>query len=225
MEIILDKSSYFEVDNGVLHYKSPSLSDIKSDKPIMLFLHGANRESQHTEFWVPVIDIMHKYCYPVRLDLFGHGQSTYRGQINQVKMVDAINHLIDYILEMSNQDSLMVIGRSYGGAIAQILANSNDRISGLGLIAPAGINSLYESLKDWSHEISFLWDTKDPIISINYLEKIYKISPDVRLFTIGGHELATKSVMHENTKFKKATHAPELSSPELFESFISSVVK
>ena len=223
MEIKLDQSSYFEVDNGILHYKSPKLTDIKDDKPIILFLHGANRESQHTQFWNPVLNIMHKHCYPVRLDLFGHGQSTFKGQINQDKVVDSINHLISYILEMTNQTSLMVVGRSYGGAIAQILASTNDKVSGLGLIAPAGINSLYEDLQTWDHKITFLWDTKDPIISIIYLEKIYQITPNVRLFTIGDHEHSTKSVMYEETIFKKASHAPELSSPELFEAFLSSI--
>ncbi len=219
-----DQSSYFEVDNGILHYKSPNLSDIKNDKPIILFIHGANKESQHTEFWIPVMDIIHKYCYPVRLDIFGHGQSRHRGQINQDKIVEAIHHLISHILEISGQNSLMVIGRSYGGAIAQILASENDRVSGLGLIAPAGINSLYEKLKNWPNGISFLWDTKDPIISIKYLEKIYQVTPNVNLFSIGEHEHATKSVLHENTVFKKATHAPELSSPELFEEFMSHIV-
>ena len=101
MEIKLDQSSYFEVDNGILHYKSPNLTDIKDDKPIILFLHGANRESQHTQFWNPVLNIMHKHCYPVRLDLFGHGQSTFKGQINQDKVVDSINHLISYILALN----------------------------------------------------------------------------------------------------------------------------
>ena len=94
--IPMDQSSYFEVDNGILHFKSPKLSDIKSDKPIILFIHGANKESQHTEFWIPVIEIMHKYCYPVRLDIFGHGNSSFRGQIKQDKIVDGIHHFINY---------------------------------------------------------------------------------------------------------------------------------
>lgn len=68
------ESKFVIIQGKKLHYKS-YFDQNEKNKPVFIFIHGASPATQHTEFWVPLLAIIQKYCQPVLLDGYGHGLS------------------------------------------------------------------------------------------------------------------------------------------------------
>ncbi len=215
------ESKYIEVTEGKLHYKAKEKPD--QTKPYVLFLHGASPKSQHTEFWTPILSIINKYTNPLLLDRFGHGQSKLNDNsiaISRNLHIGSVKNFLDHILAHYNIKTIAIVGRSLGGAIAlELFKSIPEKISGLGLIAPAGTNRYLDVIETLNIPTTVLWDINDPVVTFNGNE-IIKRNNNISLYTIGQFSQAKKWIPHEGIK---KSHAPELNAPELFEEFLASL--
>lgn len=222
------KSKFIELQGKKLHYKTFVENNL-SNKPICLFIHGASPESQHTEFWSPLLPAIQKHCKPILLDGYGHGLSdkpTPEEILNVQTIMNIYSDFIQAILVEEKLDNFILVGRSLGGMVTHTLAQSLEpNLIGVGLIAPARANKVSETLKNWTKPISVLWDYNDPMVGFESYPTIEKTVSQVKLFVINAPETVRYFKNHPRKEGSKPTHAPELADPELFEEFISSIIK
>lgn len=222
------ESKFVQVQGKNMHYTTYPDSE-NADKPVCIFIHGASPESQHTEFWTPILEIITKYCQPIFLDGYGHGESAQPEVNEQVTFnvhVSIYTDFIKAVLEEEKIDSFILIGRSLGGAITHTVAkNFESNLLAIGLIAPAGATRTKESLKFWTKKVSVLWDSKDPAVSFESYPAIEATVKQVKLFAVGADPILKCEKNWERDPNKKPSHVPELHYPELFEAFLESLVK
>ncbi|MCY3410251.1 MAG: alpha/beta fold hydrolase [Candidatus Heimdallarchaeota archaeon] len=211
------ESKFFDTKYGKMYYCMPISVD---NRPIVLFLHGASKKSQNTEFWKPLNNYIQKHVNPIYVDRMGYGKSKING-IAKLRTADHYAYLTDFLhhIDKSYNNPIAMIGRSQGGNFAAKLLSSNvDIITSAGLIAPAGGENTVNYLKMWNKPISVLWSTRDPVIPFERVLEFFEIGIEVNVYSIGYFDRAAEST--ENTK---KTHVPEIDSPELFESFLINI--
>ena len=218
------ESKYLTIQGKKLHYKT--YRDQKSDLPVCIFIHGASPESQHSDFWKPILPIILKHCQPILLDGYGHGQSDKPGANEQLNFEMILKIYIDYlkaIMEEENISSCILIGRSLGGAITHTISKEFDKyLIGIGLIAPAGAGRTNETLQSFTKKVSVLWDSKDPAVGFKTYPTIESTVKQVKLFVIGDDSI--KATRNQDRKSDlKPSHVPELQYPDLFEQFLVSL--
>lgn len=125
-------SSFIEIDSSLVHYR-----DEGSGTQCLLLLHGT-AASLHT--WDAWADSLKENYRVVRLDLPAFGL-TGPGNTDQYTMAYYCQFLNKF-LDALDIDTTVVIGNSLGGKIAWNMAlRYPDRIKGMVLIAPSGLNS------------------------------------------------------------------------------------
>ena len=221
-------SKFLSVQDKKMHYKS-YVEPKESNKPVCLFIHGANPVSQHTEFWSPILPVILKYCQPIFLDGYGHGQSAKPGLNDEINFEVHKKFYTEFITKIISDEKLsscILIGRSLGGAITHTLAKTfENALSGIGMIAPAGARMIPETLKDWTKNVSVLWDCEDPVVGFESHKIIESTLKQVKLFVVGADE-SIKCVMNQPRQDNLApSHVPELQYPKLFEKFLMSLTK
>lgn len=219
------ESKFLVIIGKKMHYKI--FREQGSEKPFCIFIHGANPESQHTEFWTPLLSIITQNCQPIFLDGYGHGLSA-KPEANET--VDFNLHLKTYrefikgILSEEKISSCILIGRSLGGAITHSLAKEFDaKLIGIGLIAPAGAGRITQTLQGFSKKVSVLWDSQDPMVGFEGYGTIQSTVKQVKLFVIGADTSVTSAKNQERKPNTKPSHVPELQYPELFSEFLKSL--
>lgn len=224
-----DSSLFLTVPKGKIHYNaSPNIFDeeFDSNKPLVIFLHGANKKSQNTEYWNPIIDSIKKYCNPIRIDLLGYGSSKINQKLDDIAdqdQVESVEIIINHILNKTNFKNISVIGRSYGAFIAQKLASNNPTIKKLGLIAPVCQEEGKPILTNWNKPVTILWDVMDPIISFSEIKYLKSTKNKINLFILGNtqSEYCLKKLDYFKIPNYKPTHSPEILVPSFFEEFLS----
>ena len=97
-----------------------TISEEKSQKPPLLFIHGAYHAAWCWEENFLTYFSDHGYpCYA--LSLRGHGNSEGHSNIKSYRLKDYIDDVLTVIEKMKTKPIL--IGHSMGGAIAQVIAN------------------------------------------------------------------------------------------------------
>ena len=220
------ESKFITIQDKRMHYKS-YLEPNESNKPVCIFIHGANPASQHTEFWTPILPVILKHCQPIFLDGYGHGQSakpSSREEINFNLHKNIYTEFITKIISDEKLSSCILIGRSLGGAITHTLAKTfENTLSSIGMIAPAGARMVPETLKDWTKNVSVLWDSEDPVVGFESYKIIESTLNQVKLFVVGADE-SIKCVRNQKRYTDLApSHVPELQYPELFKEFLTSL--
>lgn len=225
-----DSSFFLTVPKGKIHFKSPPIfdKDFHSSKPLVVFLHGGNKVNQNTEHWNPIIDLIKKLCIPIRFDFLGHGLSNINqklADVDHIDQIESVEFVINHILNKSNFDTVSIIGRSYGGAIAQKIASNNpEKIKNLGLIASVAEEKGKPILTNWKKPINILWDVKDPIIPFSETRKFKSTNSQINLFVIGNTtEYCYKNIDYYSIPNYTPTHLPEIHLPSFFEEFLSYV--
>ncbi|MHA2030245.1 MAG: alpha/beta fold hydrolase [Candidatus Kariarchaeaceae archaeon] len=210
------------MNDGKIHLKGPKKPNSKN--PFVVFLHGASPQSQHTEFWTPILDKIVTHCNPILVDRFGHGKSEIQDgvKIGIKTQITSMISLVDHVLEKYQIDNVALIGRSQGGGFATRLAKEiPQKISALGLIAPGSMKTNYANLSEWNKPVALLWDIDDPVVNFSNFDYITQVIKEPVLFTIGEPAVDVKfAVSHEGIK---KSHAPELTAPDLFEAFIKHI--
>jgi pimeloyl-ACP methyl ester carboxylesterase len=154
----------------------------KADLPPIVFIHGAS-----TSLYDPLIAFRSSLERRARLlfvDRPGHGRSQIGGKGNILPdgQADAIASLMD----KRGIKSAIVVGHSYGGAIAAALALRHpEKVKGLVFLSPA--------VYDWPGGVSWYYDAaRIPITGVLFSTLV---APPAGLLAIGA---ATKSVFAPN---------------------------
>lgn len=138
--------------------------------PILLFLHGSWSESSQ---WLSVIDDLSQDYHCFALDLLGFGES------ERPKLHYSINLQVECLLqyfEALHLPQVYLIGHSLGGWIAASYALKNlDRVSGLVLLAPEGV----QTERYWENWRWARWLVKRPPLGYGILRTLLPIA---RLF-------------------------------------------
>lgn len=152
------------------------------DVPAIVFIHGAS-----TSLYDPMVAFRSKLEGRARLlfvDRPGHGRSQIGGGENILPdgQADAISHL----MEKRGIAKAIVVGHSYGGAIAAALALRHpEKVLGLVFLSPA--------VYDWPGGVSWYYDAaRVPVSGVLFSTFI---APPAGLLAIGS---ATKSVFAPN---------------------------
>ena len=226
MENTSMESKYLTIQGKKLRYKS-YVEKKDSEKPICIFIHGASPESQHTEFWNPILPIILKHCQPILLDGYGHGQSDKPRSDEHLNFEIILKIYIDYlqaILKEEGINSCTFIGRSLGGAITHTVSKKFDTyLTGIGLIAPSGAGRTNETLQSFTKKVSVLWDSQDPAVGYQSYRTIESTVKQVKLFVIGANKTVKATRNQERRQNLKPSHVPELQYPALFEEFLVSL--
>ncbi|MGC4933716.1 alpha/beta hydrolase [Gordonia sp. DT30] len=123
--------------------------------PTVLALHGL---TGHGMRWAPLATEQLPDLHVVAPDLIGHGRSPWRGPWAIENHVRALSEFIDTVIDPSALP-LVVIGHSFGGALAIHLANQRpDAVRGLVLLDPAqgldpefALSVATDSLDHWDY--------------------------------------------------------------------------
>ena len=102
----------------------------RDDKPVALLVHGSGGEAAS---WAPVLDRFEQ-VHPIAIDMPGHGESTGRfcdGAEEAAEAVDAVRAALGL-------DSVVVIGQSLGGAVAQTYARRHAAYCSAAVVASSG---------------------------------------------------------------------------------------
>lgn len=152
------------------------------DLPAIVFIHGAS-----TSLYDPMVAFRSELEGRARLlfvDRPGHGRSQIGGSENILPdgQADAISHL----MEKRGIAKAIVVGHSYGGAIAAALALRHpEKVQGLVFLSPA--------VYDWPGGVSWYYDAaRVPVSGVLFSTFI---APPAGLLAIGS---ATKSVFAPN---------------------------
>jgi pimeloyl-ACP methyl ester carboxylesterase len=120
----------------------------ESDSPIV-FLHGAGADSA-TLSWGEVIGLFSRHHRVFAPDLPGYGQSS-KPDIQYT--MDFYVQFVEQLLDVLQQDQIILVGLSMGGAIALALTlRSPKRVEKLVLVDPYGIQD-----KVVAHRLSYLY--------------------------------------------------------------------
>ncbi len=220
------ESKFLEVQGKKMHYKA--FLEHGSNKPVCIFIHGASPESQHTEFWSPLLPIILKKYQPIFLDGYGHGLSAKPGpkeEVNFDSHLRLYREFIKTILVKENISSFVLVGRSLGGAIVHSLAKEfESNLQGIGLIAPGGASRTSKTLAGFTKKVSVLWDSSDPVVGFQTYGTISSTVKQVKLFVISADSSITCVINQKRSPNVSPSHVPELQYPELFKEFLYSII-
>jgi pimeloyl-ACP methyl ester carboxylesterase len=101
-------------------------------EPVVL-LHGGHGSWQH---WVRNVDALAKRYRVLIPDLPGYGDSDNTPEPTMASLVDTTREAIDN--KLGAHTSIRLVGFSFGGLVAALIAAKRERISHLSLLGPAG---------------------------------------------------------------------------------------
>jgi pimeloyl-ACP methyl ester carboxylesterase len=101
-------------------------------EPVVL-LHGGHGSWQH---WVRNVDALAKRYRVLIPDLPGYGDSDDTPEPTMASLVDTTREAIDN--KLGAHTSIRLVGFSFGGLVAALIATKRERISHLSLLGPAG---------------------------------------------------------------------------------------
>jgi pimeloyl-ACP methyl ester carboxylesterase len=130
--------------------------------------------------------------FALSVDMPGWGQSDplTNNSLSNEQGVEAVLA----IMAAFNKESAVLMGKSWGGAVAVETALSHpNKITRLILTAPAYSN--YAALKGLSQPVLLAWAEDDPVIPYTYAAQFAQAAPNVHLQTYptGGHSAAPKN--------------------------------
>lgn len=105
---------HIRVRNADIHYRTGKDAPAIGDIPL-LFIHGAGGNGR---VWEGALRHLSRCCYPMAIDLPGHGRSGGTGERTIEGYVEVVKGMIDDL----NLGPFVVAGHSMGGGIAQALA-------------------------------------------------------------------------------------------------------
>lgn len=163
------------------------------------------------------------------MDGYGHGLSAKPDPQEEVA-VDIIlqiyKEFISMVIEKEKINNFGLIGRSLGGYVTHMLAQTFEKkLLAIGLIAPGGASKVPESLKNWTKNISVLWDSEDPVVGFKSYSFIDSTVKQCKLFVIGTKVDYKIAKIQPRDTSKTPSHVPELDYPQVFESFLLSLQK
>ena len=163
------------------------------------------------------------------MDGYGHGLSAKPDPQEEVA-VDIIlqiyKEFISMVIEKEKINNFGLIGRSLGGYVTHMLAQTFEKnLLAIGLIAPGGASKVPESLKNWTKNISVLWDSEDPVVGFKSYSFIDSTVKQCKLFVIGTKVDYKIAKIQPRDTSKTPSHVPELDYPQVFESFLISLQK
>ncbi|MDH5404121.1 MAG: lysophospholipase [Candidatus Heimdallarchaeota archaeon] len=214
--------NFLETKFGEMYYELETRSENRKEQ-LAIFIHGSNKQTQKINFWSPIRSIIQSQVNAVVIDLIGHGRS--KGTDIEMSFTDhvtSVKLLINHFTKKMEIRDLILIGRSYGGAIVQQLAIDIEDIASIGLIAPAGVEKYANQIK--TKKISILWDVNDPIIPFKQIENYLNTNNEIKLYTLGKPNLNVNNLFYIGSD-NNPSHEPELQSPELFTRFLKSLIE
>ncbi|MFW9998425.1 MAG: alpha/beta fold hydrolase, partial [Candidatus Odinarchaeota archaeon] len=134
------QSKFFKLNTGSLHV----ILSKRAGLPV-IFIHGAHRQHQNAEIWMPFLPALPITVKPVLVDLPGHGKSPVPGSLDNFR--DSHLPILTDFIKQAGFKEFLFVGRSYGGWLAMRLASSfPDQTRGLFLIAPLGADKAHRYL-------------------------------------------------------------------------------
>jgi pimeloyl-ACP methyl ester carboxylesterase len=124
--------------------------------PVVL-LHGGHGSWQH---WVRNVDALAKRYRVLIPDLPGYGDSDNTPELTMASLVNTTREAIDN--KLGAHTSIRLVGFSFGGLVAALIAAKRERISHLSLLGPAGHGTTRRpigKLLDWKDALQ----TKDDV--------------------------------------------------------------
>jgi pimeloyl-ACP methyl ester carboxylesterase len=181
---------FISTPHGRIHAKSSG----DQSNLIVIGIHGwSQRNGWHT--WEPLLEPLGTAgFFALSVDMPGWGQSDpwNGGQITQEQGVEAILAIIAAF----DKDSAVLMGKSWGGAVAiQTALNHPDKVTKLILTAPAYND--HTALKNLTQPTLLAWAEDDPVIPFAYAAKFAQAAPNVQLqpYPTGGHSAAPKNAV------------------------------
>ena len=157
--------------------------------PLVLGIHGlSKRNGWHT--WQSLLEPLGGDGFlALSIDMPGWGQSTTWGE-EPLKVDDAIE-CICLIADDLKKDKIVLMGKSWGGAIAiQAALDQPELIAGLILTAPAFLQ--FEQLSDIKQPVLLVWAQDDPVLPVYFANKFQNLLRNSALiiYDSGGHNAA-----------------------------------
>ena len=161
--------------------------------PLVLGLHGWNA-NQSWQTWEPMLlPLADAGYYVVSVDMPGWGRSipakplTMSGGLATAVVLAILNEL--------NVATAVLMGKSWGGSIALMLAIARpERVSKLILTAPAF--RMFKELRTLQQPVLLAWAEDDPVIPVTQAQHFVDALPNCQLerYLTGGHSAAQNNV-------------------------------
>jgi len=178
---------FIETQFGTVFGKSAG----RQGDPLVLGIHGYSQRNGW-QTWQPMMAPLAEAGYwVVSLDMPGWGQSVAQRPLDN----DDYVAVIIAILDKSEAETAVLLGKSWGGGIAlEAALQYPARISHLILTAPARRN--LDPLAELSQPVLLAWAEDDQVIPYKYAAAYTEKIPDIQLETYptGGHSAAPTNV-------------------------------
>lgn len=166
---------YIAIQKGRVHYIVAG----SNEKLAIVLLHGARFSAKD---WLPVgsLTFLAKEGYRTyAIDLPGFGESETTGLKPE--------YFMKAFIEEIGLKRFVIVGPSMGGQIALLCALEKiDGIVGLVLIAPSGLASLKDLLKEIEVPILLIWGDRDQVIPITNADILLKETKRTHIFVLNG---------------------------------------
>ncbi len=166
---------YITIQKGRVHYIVAG----SNEKLAIVLLHGARFSAKD---WLSVgsLTFLAKEGYETcALDLPGFGESE-RTDLTPERFIKAF-------IEEVGLKRFVLVGPSMGGEIALLCALGKiEGLAGLVLIAPSGLVSLKDRLKEIDMPILLIWGDRDQVIPITDAEILIKGTKRTRIWILKG---------------------------------------
>ena len=120
---------------GLIHYKIHYSSDVK-----LILIHGLAASSKS---WIRLVEFLPDNFTIILPDLLGHGESDAPEIDYHVSLQETI---IKNILEIEKIEKYYLMGHSYGGWVAALIAKDNDSLEGLILEDAGGLKGFFDEI-------------------------------------------------------------------------------
>ncbi len=189
------ENQFIEINDNKIRYRGIKVKD----RPFLIFLHGM---AFNADTWnrLGTLVVLGKQGYSAyALDLPGFGKSSGK-RLSRDKAAE----LLDAFVKELGIEKFILVGPSMGGGVALHYAiNHQEKLDGLILIAPSGLNDPYilENLGNIKVPTLVFWGEKDNIFPVELSEKLTDSIKNVRFILCknAGHPcyLYTPQLFHK----------------------------